>query len=399
MTRPSLRIEIRDKRLAGGRLSLSARTTNKVERRRREAAVRTLIDQRRFDVVEQLRQRVIRIEDVQRAVEAGDSEALKVAAVVDLTLGPAVEALVKRIEATRRERTVEAYRVRSRPMLEWFGADRSMATVSTADAEAFLHAPRGPKHRPWSPNFQRAIKNVGHKLWAGVIQAEAERAFQTGTKPRVVLNPWKKAETPIADQTRAVFLLPAEWQALETRLQGMPQLGLLAVGALAGLRAHEAIHLRTDVDVDLEKRVIRVQPRGGAYPWTPKTRLRSRREIPMSERLFAILHAHRENGYSGHRYFFRLAGHDRPMHYHSLQIMTRTSFEAVGIRYGSARDCLTYHSLRHTFASWLAQRNVNVLVIAKLVGDSVDVVVETYAHLLRSNLEEAIAEIDAAVGG
>jgi hypothetical protein len=41
---------------------------------------------------------------------------------------------------------------------------------------------------------------------------------------------------------------------------------------------------------------------------------------------------------------------------------------------------------------------VDVLRVAKLLGDSVDQVIETYGHLMPENLADAVAMIDRKIG-
>ena len=70
----SWQVEIRDKRLRGGRMSLSARTSHAPTARKREAALRTLLDRGMADVVDRVRTGAMHVADVQRAVERGDCE-------------------------------------------------------------------------------------------------------------------------------------------------------------------------------------------------------------------------------------------------------------------------------------------------------------------------------------
>jgi len=51
---------------------------------------------------------------------------------------------------------------------------------------------------------------------------------------------------------------------------------------------------------------------------------------------------------------------------------------------------LTFHSLRHTFASWLVQRGVSIHKVSKLLGHSDIKVTEIYTHLKPDNLRNAV---------
>ena len=59
--------------------------------------------------------------------------------------------------------------------------------------------------------------------------------------------------------------------------------------------------------------------------------------------------------------------------------------------YGRDRgDGATFHTLRHTFASWLVQKDVQLMKVAKLMGDNTEVVEKTYAHLMPKDLRRAV---------
>lgn len=51
---------------------------------------------------------------------------------------------------------------------------------------------------------------------------------------------------------------------------------------------------------------------------------------------------------------------------------------------------LKFHSLRHTFASWLVQRGVSLLAVSKLLGHSDISVTEIYSHLRAEDLRKAV---------
>ena len=47
---------------------------------------------------------------------------------------------------------------------------------------------------------------------------------------------------------------------------------------------------------------------------------------------------------------------------------------------------LVFHSLRHTFASWLAKRGVSEYIMMKLMGHSSFKMLQRYAHLTNTTL-------------
>jgi integrase len=54
---------------------------------------------------------------------------------------------------------------------------------------------------------------------------------------------------------------------------------------------------------------------------------------------------------------------------------------------------LNFHSLRHTFASWLVQRGVSIYHVSKLLGHSSVNVTAIYSHLQPDNLREAVSKL------
>ncbi|MCB0747209.1 MAG: site-specific integrase, partial [Ignavibacteriae bacterium] len=51
---------------------------------------------------------------------------------------------------------------------------------------------------------------------------------------------------------------------------------------------------------------------------------------------------------------------------------------------------LNFHSLRHTFASWLVQNGVNIYNVSKLLGHANIKTTEIYAHLRAEDLRESV---------
>jgi integrase len=59
------------------------------------------------------------------------------------------------------------------------------------------------------------------------------------------------------------------------------------------------------------------------------------------------------------------------------------------------RQKVTFHTLRHTFASWLALENNSLLTIKKLLGHKTIKMTERYAHLLPDHKRAAVEQIES----
>jgi site-specific recombinase XerD len=55
---------------------------------------------------------------------------------------------------------------------------------------------------------------------------------------------------------------------------------------------------------------------------------------------------------------------------------------------------LNFHSLRHTFASWLIQRNISIYSVSKLLGHSDVKTTQIYSHLTQDKLMESVKSLE-----
>ncbi len=398
----SLRIDVRDVRLPGGRFTCSARTTSAPEFRRREAAVRALIEAGGNDVLARIIARGehrLHIGDVAAAVARGDVDSLRVARASDnLLLGATIDRLRTRKQATRSAGTQLQVEVTCRQLETAFGVDRDAAGRITRDVdlsgitgracEQWLHGPKEDA-KPWAPRTQGVKHAYAQQVWQTAIDAEAEAAERENRKPRLKRNPWKGIESAPIHPTRVIFLTAAERDQLLAVLDGTPLAAFMAVGYHAGLRVEEAVRLRTGIDVDLVAGVLHIQPRTGEFAWTTKTN--TSRDVPVNATLRRILERHMALGFAGERYFFRTPLQDQPLGKGTSWTWWVQAYQRAGIKHGRGDiDGVVYHTGRHSFASLLIQQGISPVVVAKLLGNSYQEVVKTYGHLSPENLTDAV---------
>ena len=58
------------------------------------------------------------------------------------------------------------------------------------------------------------------------------------------------------------------------------------------------------------------------------------------------------------------------------------------------RDKVVFHTLRHTYASWLVQNGVDLYTVKELMGHSTLPMTERYAHLSKENLKNAVKKLE-----
>lgn len=149
------------------------------------------------------------------------------------------------------------------------------------------------------------------------------------------------------------------------------------LGARAGLRRSEIHWLAWD-DIDFKRGLLSVTPKPG---WDPKDY--EVRHVPMTKDLASHLR--------GLPRATEWVLGNRP----NLGVMTsyfRRIVRKAGLRGG-------IHTLRHTFASHLAQAGVSLYAIAKLLGHSDVRTTEIYAHLSPDTFQDAIKRLPKVVFG
>ncbi|MBI4063507.1 MAG: site-specific integrase [Elusimicrobia bacterium] len=150
---------------------------------------------------------------------------------------------------------------------------------------------------------------------------------------------------------------------------------IIYLGFYAGLRKGEMLALEWP-DIDFEGQQVRVTPK---KHWHPKDY--DPREIPMHPTLLE----HLKNWKTVMEGSEKVLLWDRPSNYLSTwfsKLLSRT-----GINKGSL------HTLRHSFASHLAIKGVDLYRISKLMGHSSVVTTQIYAHLLPSDMHDAVKTI------
>lgn len=404
-----LRIDIRDPRLRGGRLEISARTTKASERDARENCIRDLLDDGHLDIIEGIRSRKLRIAEVVVAYRKGQIPSLRarlkaVTPMDTLALGVQVERLLTTVKATKSPQTYRQYVQNLNALMDRFGKDTLLTDFTSDELQKYLHEPKSTTKTkgPWSPARQLVAYALIGRLFNVAIKKELEAAHREKRDPRISMNPLRNVELSEDANPRAEFLRPSEWHTLSKTAEGRAAHALLALGTLAGLRIGEAANLRRDIDVvnlETDRAYIEVQPRGGAYPWRTKTK-QSVRRVPIRTELSRIIRSHIASGYAGDRYLIVTPGTDRPVHRVVLARWTEKAFTAAGIEYGRNKDALTFHSLRHTFISWLVQSDVSLKKISRLAGTSIEMIDKVYGHLIDDDLTRALDVVDKlAVAG
>jgi integrase len=157
-----------------------------------------------------------------------------------------------------------------------------------------------------------------------------------------------------------------------------------------GLRAGEALALEWG-DIDEEKRTLKVTKNmvrvdgKNLVQRTTKTES-GRRTIPLNSRAMEAIQNLKAQQIAGCPYVFatRTGKH---LSYRNLLTTMETACEAAGVEHRGL------HALRHSFASNLYARGVEVKIISKLLGHaSVEITYNRYIHLFEGEIDDTLRQ-------
>jgi integrase len=63
------------------------------------------------------------------------------------------------------------------------------------------------------------------------------------------------------------------------------------------------------------------------------------------------------------------------------------------------RQAVTFHTLRHTFASWLAIQGESIITLKDMLGHKSTAMTERYSHLIPDHKRRAAARLEEAFNG
>ncbi len=198
-------------------------------------------------------------------------------------------------------------------------------------------------------------------------------------------NPVRKVEMPKVKNGRVRFLSHDEADKLLAELRGRSETtyDMAVISLHCGLRSGEILNLKGK-DVDFPNGKIHIlEPKNGEY-----------RTADMTRAVNEIFKARMPE--SPEEYVFKDRRHNKKIDQVS-QAFTK-AVDAIGLNEGVTNrlEKVTFHTLRHTFASWLVLQGESLLMIASLLGHKTLAMVQRYAHLMPGKKKEAVLKLEKA---
>jgi integrase len=177
---------------------------------------------------------------------------------------------------------------------------------------------------------------------------------------------------PKLPEGRTRYLSPTE---LKAALEAAPDWmrAPLALAAFTGMRRGELLGLQWK-DVDIDNRKV----------YLHETKNGSLRVVPLNQLAFRVV-ASLPSGAPGDTV---LPG----VNAQRLSVATRRLFARLGIADAS------FHSLRHTAASWLVMKGEDLYTVGQLLGHRTPRMTQRYAHLSPKYMAGAVGKLDSVFG-
>lgn len=213
------------------------------------------------------------------------------------------------------------------------------------------------------------------------IELRALRAaFNTAVRWKLLEStPFKGTKfVPLPEQVPA-FFSKVDFQRLISVIEEGWLREVVIFATLTGLRRSEITHLKWS-DVDFQRKLVNVQ----STP-TFRTKMGKRRVVPLNETGIYLLKSRHGKDMSDH--VFTLNGKK----INEGWLTHKFKYYVYECRF--ANDRLHFHSLRHTFASWLVQDGCSIYVVKELLGHSDVKTTQVYSHLSGSELHHEVNKI------
>lgn len=209
-------------------------------------------------------------------------------------------------------------------------------------------------------------------------------AFETAKRWNCIpANPFRLVEKPKTPELQPPHFTKDEFRTLLQTIGDMDFREFCICAVSTGLRLSELTSLQW-TDIDLVWKVIHVRNSD-----TFITKSRKNRIVPMNEQLWQLLALRKER--ASCELVFHTNGHRWTKDEVSKRFKKYVR-QALGLT-----TKLHFHSLRHTFASWLVQEGVSLYEVQKLLGHSNISVTEIYSHLQPEQLHSTVNRIEVSL--
>jgi integrase len=252
-------------------------------------------------------------------------------------------------------------------LMQFFGEEKNIRLLNIKDAESFKiylmdKAPRGFR------TYLRTIKAMFNKAkeWEYIS-----------------LNPFSKLKFRKRQALKPSFIGKTELNKILIETNNSTIRDIFIIAFNTGLRLSEITNLKWS-NINLVKDIITV----GDEEFTTKNS--KQRLIPIANEVKILLLKIKKKSYIKNGFIF-----SKPNGFCYNSDYVSSSFKKA-CRRANIKENIHFHSLRHSFASNLANKGVPLIAIKELLGHSDISTTQIYSHTNLENLQNAIQKLNAA---
>ncbi|MBZ0184465.1 MAG: site-specific integrase [Melioribacteraceae bacterium] len=206
------------------------------------------------------------------------------------------------------------------------------------------------------------------------LKAAFNRAVIEGFIQENPCKPLKRIKVP---EKLPIFFTEKEFEKLISVIEDADVLDLVKFAVNTGLRQAELINLRWS-NINFTEKILILDNNQFI------TKSKKIRSVPLNKTALEVLNKRKSN--FNEEFVFTYRGskivQDWLIHHFKKQV-----------RKAGLRKELRFHSLRHTFATWLVQRGVSIYHVSKLLGHADVSTTQIYANLVMSDLKSVVERL------
>lgn len=285
----------------------------------------------------------------------------------EITLSELTEEIIQIYQMTLSPKYAKSHRDSAKHLIDYFGKEKIVEQISIREINAFMiylmkKVPKGYR------NYYRNYKALFNK------------AVELGY---ITENHFLKVKLPKKEDKIPVFLNKDTIIEISKKIKNPIIKKMVLFGFHTGCRRGEIVNLRWG-NIDLEERVITI----GDDAFTTKTK--RQRKIPMSQTVYELLNEMHTDSKSSEDFVFA-----KPNGFPFDGDYVSRIFKRA-VRKLNLNEKITFHTLRHSTASYLVQNGISLYVVKEWLGHSSVKTTEIYAHLNIDSLKKAVSLFDAA---
>ena len=206
--------------------------------------------------------------------------------------------------------------------------------------------------------------------------ADLSSAFNWGVYKNYLLeNPCRGIKKPKLTEKLPLFFTEAEFITLLNSITNKDLKDLIHIAGLTGIRQNDLITLQWN-QINFKNHTLTLDNRFS------QTKSRKVHTLPLNLKALQIL---TDRQLKRDKSEFIFTYNQLPIKQHFISHKFKKLIKKAGLN-----QQLTFHSLRHSFGSWLVQKGVPIYQVSKLMTHSDLRVTQIYTHLSEQNLKDAI---------